>query len=174
MTAKSITDLNTEADTNIADNVAGDISAADVRNMTKNLADSAFNRTDDEAGASGWRAATADKVLIADTTWAAGAEVTLTDSATIAVDMSTFINAVVTLAGNRTLGNPTNEKVGQQGYIRVVQDATGSRTLSFGTDYEFAGGTAPTLTTTANAEDLLFYMVLATDRVFISNALDIS
>lgn len=127
------------------------------------------------AESSEWQAGTdTARVLGVNETWGAAAEVTLTDAATIAVDMSTFINATVTLGGNRTLGNPTNEKVGQQGYIRVVQDATGSRTLSFGTDYEFSGGTAPTLTTDANAEDLLFYVVLATDRVFISNVLDIS
>ncbi len=117
---------------------------------------------------------TADKVLSTDQVWTAATELTLSDAATITVNMSLFINAKVTLAGNRTLGNPTGEKVGQTGFIRVIQDATGSRTLSFGTDYEFAGGTAPTLTTTANAEDLLFYCVLASNRVFISNALDIS
>lgn len=128
----------------------------------------------DETTAAQYRNNTADKLLSTDQVWTAAEEVTLTDAATIAVDMDTFINAVVTLGGNRALGNPTNEKVGQSGLIRVVQDGTGSRTLSFGTDYEFAGGTAPTLTTTASAEDLLFYKVLASNRVFISSALDIS
>lgn len=104
--------------------------------------------------------------LVVDQVWSAAAEVTLTDAATIAVDMSTFINAVVTLGGNRTLGSPTNEKVGQTGCIRIVQDGTGSRTLAYGTDWEFSGGTAPILTTTAGAEDLLFYHVLASNRVF--------
>ncbi|MCP5011615.1 MAG: hypothetical protein GY942_16660 [Aestuariibacter sp.] len=128
----------------------------------------------DETTSAEYLANTADKVLSTDQVWTSAAEVTLSDAATITVNMSLFINANVTLAGNRTLGSPTNEKVGQTGFIRVIQDATGSRTLSFGTDYEFAGGTAPTLTTTANAEDLLFYAVLASNRVFISNALDIS
>ena len=121
-----------------------------------------------------YRNNTADRALSTDQVWAAGAEVTLTDAATISVDMNTFINATVTLAGNRTLGNPTNEKVGQTGCIRVVQDATGTRTLAFGSDYEFAGGTAPTLSTAANAEDLLFYHVLASNRVFVSSALAVS
>jgi hypothetical protein len=107
-------------------------------------------------------------------TWGSAAEVTLSDAATIAVDMDTFINAVVTLTDNRTLGNPTNGKVGQTGVIRIVQDATGSRTLSYGTDWEFAGGTAPTLTTDANAEDLLFYHVIASDRVFATLVKDIA
>lgn len=99
-------------------------------------------------------------------TWGAAAEASLSDGATIAVDLSAGINFTVTLADNRALGNPTNEKVGQSGYIRIVQDATGSRTLSYGTDWEFAGGSAPTLSTAANAQDLLFYQVLATDRIY--------
>jgi hypothetical protein len=98
--------------------------------------------------------------------WGAAAEVTLTDAATIAVDFSTFINGVVTLGGNRAMGNPTNEKPGQTGVIRIVQDGTGSRTLSYGTDWEFASGTAPVLSTAAAANDLLFYYVIAADRVF--------
>lgn len=118
------------------------------------------------ATAAQYRANTASLTLQTDAVWSAAAEVTLTDAATIAVDMSTFINAVVTLGGNRALGNPTNEKVGQSGVIRIVQDATGSRTLTYGTDWEFAGGTAPTLSTAANAQDLLFYYVIATDRIF--------
>jgi hypothetical protein len=118
-----------------------------------------------ETTAAEFRNNTADRALSTDQVWSAAAEVTLTDAATIAVDMDSFINAKVTLAGNRTLGNPTNEKVGQSGVIRVIQDATGSRTLAYGTDWEFAGGTAPTLSTAANAEDLLFYHVIAADRV---------
>jgi len=92
------------------------------------------------------------------------AEVTLTDAATIALDMSTFINAVVTLAGNRTLGNPTNPKVGQTGRIRVVQDGTGSRTLAFSSNWKRPGG-APTLTTTAAANDFIYYEVITTTYI---------
>ena len=122
-----------------------------------------------------WRTGTdTTRALGVAETWGSAAEVTLTDGATIAVDFSTFINAVVTLGGNRALGNPTNEKVGQSGVIRIVQDGTGSRTLSYGTDWEFAGGTAPTLTTTASAQDLLFYHIIATDRVFATLIKDIS
>lgn len=127
-----------------------------------------------EATAAQFRNNTADKLLSTDQTWSAAAEVTLSDGATISVDMSTFINAVVTLGGNRTLGNPTNMKVGQEGCIRIVQDGTGSRTLSFASYWEFAGGTAPTLTTTASAEDLLFFHVISSTRVFASLAADIS
>ena len=84
---------------------------------------------------------------------------TLTDGATITPDFGANQNFTVTLAGNRTLANPSNKVVGQTGSIFIVQDATGSRTLSYGTDYEFAGGTAPTLTTTASAVDRIDYVV---------------
>lgn len=118
------------------------------------------------ATAAQYRANTASLTLQTDQVWSAAAEVTLTDAATITVDFSTFINAVVTLGGNRAMGNPTNEKVGQSGVIRIVQDGTGSRTLSYGTDWEFEGGTAPTLSTAAGSNDLLFYYIIAADRIF--------
>lgn len=84
---------------------------------------------------------------------------TLTDAATITPDFGANQNFTVTLGGNRTLANPTNIVVGQTGSIFVVQDGTGSRTLSFGAYYDFAGGTAPTISTTANAVDRIDYIV---------------
>ena len=121
-----------------------------------------------EGIAGSWFANTANRLLTTDIVWGDAAEVTLTDAATIAVDFATFINAVVTLGGNRAMGNPTNEKVGQSGYIRIVQDGTGTRTLSYGTDWEFAGGVAPVLSTPAASQDLLFYQIVATNRIFAS------
>jgi hypothetical protein len=88
-----------------------------------------------------------------------GAVTALTDGATITPDFALANNFSVTLGGNRTLANPTNLTVGQSGVIKVTQDATGSRTLAYGTNWDFAGGTAPTLTTTANAVDILAYYV---------------
>ncbi len=84
---------------------------------------------------------------------------TLTDAANISVDFGANQNFTVTLGGNRTLDNPTNIVVGQTGSIFLVQDGTGSRTLSFGTEYDFAGGTAPTISTTSNAVDRIDYIV---------------
>lgn len=111
---------------------------------------------------------TADKALSTDQVWAGGAFVTLTDAATIAVDMSTFINATVTLGGNRTLGNPTNTKDGQSGVIEIVQDGTGSRTLAYGTSWKFAGGSAPVLSTAVGASDTLYYTVRSSTRIWAS------
>jgi len=83
----------------------------------------------------------------------------LTDGATITPDFSVTNNYSVTLAGNRTLANPTNITAGQSGSIFVSQDATGSRTLAYGTYWDFAGGTAPTLSTAASAIDRIDYVV---------------
>lgn len=83
----------------------------------------------------------------------------LTDGATITPDFSLDNNFTVTLGGNRTLANPTNTNIGQSGVIFITQDGTGSRTLSYGANWKFPGGTAPTLTTTAGAVDALVYTV---------------
>lgn len=84
---------------------------------------------------------------------------TLTDGATITPDLATGNFFTVTLGGNRTLANPTNQVAGQGGCIFLVQDGTGSRLVTFGSEYDFAGGTAPTLTTTASAVDRIDYVV---------------
>lgn len=114
-----------------------------------------------ETTAAEFRANTADKVLSTDQVWAAAELVALAQAATIAVDLSFGLNFTTTMTGNRTLGNPTNTKVGQTGVIEILQDAAGSRTLAFSANWKFAGGTDPVLTTTANARDLLFYQVLS-------------
>lgn len=95
-------------------------------------------------------------------------EVTLTDAATIAVDLNTFINAAVTLGGNRTLGAPTNAVPGETGRIRIIQDATGSRTLAYGAGWKFAGGTAPSLSTAAGSIDILEYEVISSSFILAS------
>jgi hypothetical protein len=128
----------------------------------------------DEVTTAQWRDNTADKLLSTDQVWGAMAEVALTDGANIALDLSTGFDFSVTLAGNRTLSNPTNAKVGQRGRIRVVQDATGSRTLAFGTSYEFTNGVALTLTTTAAAEDVLYYDVISSTRILVTIVRNIS
>jgi len=119
-----------------------------------------------EATTAEYLADTAGKALSTDKVWAAADYVALTDAATIAVDMSTFINATVTLGGNRTLGAPSNTKNGQTGVIEIKQDGTGSRTLAYNSAWKFAGGTAPTLTTTASARDLLFYQVISSSVIY--------
>lgn len=93
--------------------------------------------------------------------YTAGDEVSLTDGATITPDFSAGRNFKVTIADNRTLANPTNTIDGMWGEIAVTQDGTGSRTLSYGTNWRFPGGGASggVLSTTANAEDIISYRV---------------
>ena len=83
----------------------------------------------------------------------------LSDGATITPDFATHCNFSVTLGGNRTLANPSNIVAGQSGSIFVSQDGTGSRTLSYGSNWDFAGGTPPTLSTAASAVDRIDYVV---------------
>lgn len=91
--------------------------------------------------------------------------VTLTDGATITPDFDAGCNFAVTLGGNRTIANPSNIAAGQSGSIFLVQDATGSRTASFGSYWDFPAGTAPTLTTTANAVDRIDYVVRSSTSI---------
>jgi hypothetical protein len=94
-----------------------------------------------------------------------GAVSALTDGATITPDFSLGNNFSVTLGGNRTLANPTNLTAGQHGVIVITQDGTGSRTLAYGSNWKFPAGAAPTLTTTANAVDVLEYYVESSSRI---------
>jgi hypothetical protein len=84
-------------------------------------------------------------------------EATLTDGTTITWDASVAQVAKVTLGGNRTLSAPTNGATGQFISLLVIQDGTGSRTLTWNSAYEFASDTAPTLTTTASLGDLFTF-----------------
>lgn len=125
----------------------------------------------DKASAADIRAGTADKYITADGVESAAEEVTLTDGANIAVDWSTFINANVTLGGNRTLDLPSNGEPGTSRLIRVIQDATGSRLLTFAAGYKFPGGTAPTLSTAAGAVDVLEIYCVSTSEFYVFSAL---
>jgi len=84
---------------------------------------------------------------------------TLSDGATITPDFSANSTFTVTLGGNRTIANPTNLIPGQTGSIFIVQDGTGSRTLAWGSYWNFINGTAPTLSTNANSVDRVDYVV---------------
>lgn len=85
------------------------------------------------------------------------AESTLTDGATISWDASTDPVAKVTLGGNRTLNSASNGQAGQFVSLLLIQDGTGSRTLTWAAAYEFKDDTAPTLTTTASKGDLFVF-----------------
>jgi hypothetical protein len=97
--------------------------------------------------------------------------VALTDAATIATDASLGDHFRVTLGGNRTLGNPTGLSDGQRLLWELIQDGTGSRTITL--DTNFALGTdlpAITLTTTAGKRDFLGGIYNATaGKIFVTS-----
>ena len=84
-------------------------------------------------------------------------ETALTDGATVTWNAETQDVAKVTLAGNRTLSSATSGTTGQFISLLIIQDGTGSRTLTWNAAYEFAADTAPTLTTTASKGDLFVF-----------------
>jgi hypothetical protein len=86
------------------------------------------------------------------------APATLSDGANISWDLTNAQVAEVTLAGNRTLDNPSNQQAGTTYILFVKQDGTGSRTLGFGDAYYWEGDVAPTLSTGANATDVLVFV----------------
>ena len=85
------------------------------------------------------------------------AEATLTDASTISWNAITQPVAKVTLGANRTLGAASGGVAGAFISLLIIQDGTGSRTVSFNAAYEFAADTAPTLTTTASKGDLFVF-----------------
>ena len=87
------------------------------------------------------------------------------NTGSVTLDFAANQNFVLTFTGNVTFANPSTEQVGQSGIIVCIQDGTGSRTLSLGTDYETAGGAGITLSTAANAVDIIPYFVKASGSI---------
>ena len=79
----------------------------------------------------------------------------------------------MTLAGNRTLANPTNVVAGQAGSIFITQDGTGSRTLAYGGYFKFVAGTAPVLSTAAASVDRIDYVVASATQIHAVVSLDV-
>lgn len=82
----------------------------------------------------------------------------LVDGASIAWNVASGAFASVTLAGSRTLSNPTNLIAGASYAVKVTQDGTGGRTLAYGSAYKWSGGSAPLLSTAAAAVDVLAFI----------------
>ena len=96
-----------------------------------------------------------------------------TAGGTTTIDMDTSDNWIITMGGNTTIGDPSNEKVGQTGSIWLVQDGTGSRTAAWNSAFKWVGGTAPTLTTTASMIDRVDYIVKAAGEINAVISLDV-
>jgi len=89
------------------------------------------------------------------------------NTGTVTLDFAANQNFVLTLTGAVTLANPSTEQVGQSGFITFIQDGTGGRVVSLGTDYETAAAAGLTLSTAANTTDIVPYIVVAANRVLL-------
>ena len=101
-----------------------------------------------------------------------GEVITVSYASTITLDFRTGNNFTTTLTGNTTFANPSNISAGQSGIIFVLQDGTGSRTAAFGSYWDFSDGTAPTLSTGANAVDMIAWIARSSTKIsaqFVGN-----
>lgn len=89
--------------------------------------------------------------------------VVLAYSSTIAVNAQLGGHFRVTLGGSPTISNPTNPTDGQKITFELIQDSTGSRSVTWGTAYNFGRGSPPTLTTTAGKRDLVGFVYSASE-----------
>ena len=89
------------------------------------------------------------------------------NTGSVTLDFAANQNHVLTLTGNVTLANPSTEQVGQSGFLVLIQDGTGGRTVSLGTDYETAGGAGLTLSSAASTTDIVPYVVAASGRILL-------
>ena len=125
--------------------------------------------------------------LAGDNTWTGsqrGSVSTLTYGSTVTIDMDTTNNHKLTLTGGQGMrfNNPTNcdaDAIGQSGSIFLIQDGTGSGTAAWGTDggtssFHWKGGTAPTLSTTADAVDRVDYIVYDANKIHAVATIGIS
>jgi hypothetical protein len=88
-----------------------------------------------------------------------------TDGSTVTFDLSVATKGnirQVTLGGNRTLA-VTNAVAGQVFIIQLIQDGTGSRTVTWFAGISWGGGSAPTLTTTLNKTDCFGFICTGTN-----------
>lgn len=102
-----------------------------------------------------------------------GTPVALTVSANaVAVDLSLGNNFTLTLQATtaQTLSNPSNVVAGQKGAIYITQNATPS-TLAFASNWiQATTGTAPAVSTTASARNILTYDVFDSTHIYYTLA----
>ena len=92
-------------------------------------------------------------------------------TSTVTLNMNTSNYFSLTANGNITIANPTNLTAGQAGAIIVT--ANGNYTTSFGSQWRFASGTAPTLSTTAGKVDRLDYVVQSSNTIHTIATIDL-
>jgi hypothetical protein len=96
------------------------------------------------------------------TGWLAPAVVALTDASTVTVNAASGNDFRLTMTSGvgstRQLGTPSNPVDGQRITVQVTQDSSGSQLLTYTTAYDFGAAGSPTLSTAANAVDVLGFI----------------
>lgn len=83
---------------------------------------------------------------------------TLADGATVTIDLSLGSYFTLTIGGSRTLAI-SNATVGQKFVIRILQDGTGGRTVTWFSTIKWPNGIVPTLTSTLSKADTFGFIV---------------
>lgn len=97
-----------------------------------------------------------------------GAVTALTSSSgSIAIDLAVNNCFSHTFTENTTLANPSNATAGQAGQIAFTQHASSAKTLAFGSNWkELSSGTAPSVSTTTSAINVLSYYVVDSTHIY--------
>jgi hypothetical protein len=82
---------------------------------------------------------------------------TLTDQASIDWNLAGGGAAKVTLGGDRTLNAPTNMVDGARYRLKIIQDGTGTRLLTWNAIYRFPAGVHPALSAAAGNIDIITF-----------------
>lgn len=117
--------------------------------------------------------------LDVDQVWAGAQRTTVTaltsSSNSIAITLGSSNDFSHTFTENTTLANPSDTAVpGQKGTIYLTQHASSPKTLAYGSEYDFAGGTAITVTAANSARDSIDYVVRADGKIELSGLLNLS
>ena len=146
----------------------------DMANDTVNFLDSTVSIDGLATSATGTVLTLSDSnILFAKKGYFAEQTLSIDSSDNVAWNLSTQQVAKLTLTGNVTLSAPSNQQAGAFYSLAIIQDGTGSRTLTFNSAYKFTGATAPTLTTTASAKDIIIFKSDGTNLLEVGRSLNI-
>ena len=155
-----------------ADNIS--LATIDYSANTVDWLDSSVSITGLSTSATGTVLTLSDSnILFAKKGYFAEQTLSIDSSDNVAWNLSTQQVAKLTLTGNVTLSAPSNQQAGAFYSLALIQDGTGSRTVTFNSAYKFTGATAPTLTTTASAKDIIIFKSDGTNLLEVGRSLNI-
>lgn len=153
-------------------NTAGTISIADATTATKGIA--SFNSSDFSVSSGVVSVATTVGRTDVQNVWQraqAHTAFALTYGATVTPDFSQSNVFTLTATGNFTLANPTNVVAGTTYLIIITQDATGGRTITWGSNFKFGTGAIQTLSAGANKRDIISVFALSSTQLLVTSQL---